>query len=212
MRWIEIGPSFLNISLLSLLTCASFIVLAKNAEEPSIKQQLNENLFYLGGKIGRVNYQNACENTATQCDQVDFAWGGFLGYQFHQNWSIETGYNDFGQVTALYPERESLNKYVGTMKGWEFSIKGQLKLFENISLFAKAATFKWNGSNTGPYSFRSDNDWAPMVGIGLEYKFTSSWIARLEYQYFDGVGSDLLGGSNIHFTSLGMLYRFGQKN
>jgi OOP family OmpA-OmpF porin len=194
-----------------MLTSCSFVALAQNVLKPNIKQQPVSHLFYLGVKAGEVNYQDACEYTATYCDKKDSAWSGFLGYQFHPNWSVELGYNDFGQVTALYPDKEKVSQYVGTMKGWELSFKGQRMLSENVTVFAKAGTLKWNGSNIGPYSSRTDNDWAPMAGIGLGYKLTPSWGARMEYQYFDSVGSELIGGSNIHFISLGVLYRFGQK-
>ncbi|BAJ02906.1 OmpA family protein [Shewanella violacea DSS12] len=170
----------------------------------------DDSFFYLGAKGGWINYQNACEAQAVDCDANDSAWGGFAGYQFHRNWAVETGYNDFGQAGAVYPESGLLNEYIGTMKGWEFSLKGNLPLTENLDLFGKAGTLRWDGENSGPFSYDSDDGWSPMVGIGLEYKLTPSWVARVEYQYFDSVGSDKLGGSNMHFTSLGLSYRFGQ--
>lgn len=207
--------SLLKCSLISFL--ASSPLLAMAAEPAPVKQdetpklsQSDDNFFYLGAKGGWVKYQNACEAQAIDCDSNDGAWGGFVGYQFHRNWGIEAGYNDFGQAVATYPESGMVNEYTGTMKGWEFSLKGNLPLTENLDLFGKAGTLKWDGDNRGPYSYKSDDDWAPMVGVGLEYKLTPSWVARIEYQYFDSVGSEQLGGSNIHFTSLGLSYRFGQ--
>ena len=209
--------SFLvQISTLSLLASSSFFVMADDmaqANEVKANETLtvqDDSFFYLGAKGGWVNYQHACEAQAVDCDANDSAWGGFAGYQFHRNWGVEAGYNDFGQASAVYPETGLLNEYIGSMKGWEFSLKGNLPLTENLDLFGKAGTLRWDGSNTGPFSYNSDNGWSPMVGIGLEYKLTPSWVARVEYQYFDSVGSDLLGGSNIHFTSLGLSYRFGQ--
>lgn len=198
-------------SALSLLATSSFLALADDTSQPnSALQNADDNIFYIGAKGGWVNYQNACESSAVDCDANDSAWGGFFGYQFHRNWGVEAGYNDFGQAVATYPESGLNNEYTGAIKGWEFSVKGNLPLTENLDLFGKAGTLKWDGDNTGPYSYHSDDDWAPMVGIGLEYKLTPSWVARVEYQYFDSVGSDQLGGSNIHFTSLGLSYRFGQ--
>ncbi|AQS36988.1 outer membrane protein/peptidoglycan-associated (lipo)protein [Shewanella psychrophila] len=208
--------SLVQISALSLLASSSFFAVADNiAQVNEVKANdaltvQDDSFFYLGAKGGWVNYQNACEAQAVDCDANDTAWGGFAGYQFHRNWGVEAGYDDFGQASAIYPETGLLNEYIGTMKGWEFSLKGNLPLTENLDLFGKAGTLRWDGDNTGPFSYSSDNGWSPMVGIGLEYKLTPSWAARVEYQYFDSVGSDQLGGSNIHFTSLGLSYRFGQ--
>ncbi|SQH76147.1 OmpA family protein (fragment) [Shewanella benthica] len=69
------------------------------------------------------------------------------------------------------------------------SAKPKLSLTEKLDLFGKAGTLRWEGSNTGPFSYNSDNGWSPMIGIGLEYKLTRSWVARVEYQYFDSVGA-----------------------
>ncbi|ABZ75550.1 OmpA/MotB domain protein [Shewanella halifaxensis HAW-EB4] len=166
--------------------------------------------FYLGAKAGQMHYQNACESWSISCDGNDVGFGGFVGYQAWQYLGFETAYLDLGEAVAHYSESGVNNTYTGSMKGWEISAVTRFSLSESFELFAKAGSVYWDGDNRGPQSRNSDSDWAPMLGAGVEYQLSPSWVARLEYQYIDSLGSDLIGGSNGHLTTLGISYRFGQ--
>ncbi|GIU41732.1 outer membrane protein A [Shewanella sairae] len=166
--------------------------------------------FYLGAKAGQMHYQNACESWSITCERNDLGFGAFAGYQAWQYLGFETAYLDLGEAVAKYSESGVSNTYTGSMKGLELSAITRFSLSENLELFAKAGSFYWDGENRGPNSYHSDSDWAPMLGAGVEYKFSPSWVARLEYQYIDSLGSELIGGSNGHLTTLGISYRFGQ--
>ncbi|MCG9729878.1 OmpA family protein [Shewanella sp. Isolate13] len=169
-----------------------------------------EPYFYLGAKAGQMHYQNACESWSIACDGNDVGFGGFAGYQAWQYLGFETAYLDLGEAVAHYSESGVDNTYIGSMKGWELSAVTRFSLSESFELFAKAGGFYWDGDNRGPYSRNSDSDWAPILGAGVEYQLSPSWVARLEYQYIDSLGSELIGGSNGHLTTLGISYRFGQ--
>ncbi|MBW8183498.1 outer membrane beta-barrel protein [Shewanella nanhaiensis] len=197
--------SFISI----LLLLVSSLVSAQQSDEINIKE-LNSNFFYLGAKAGWMHYQNACEEWNIGCDGDDKAYGLFAGYQFSEHFALETAYLDLGEASAIYSESGLNNRYIGSMKGVEISLLGRLPLSEDFDLFAKAGTFRWDGENKGPVSTKSDSDWSPMAGVGLEYNLTPSWTARVEYQYIDKLGSEFIGGSNGHLTSIGLTYRFGQ--
>ncbi|GIU22321.1 OmpA family protein [Shewanella schlegeliana] len=169
-----------------------------------------ESYFYLGAKAGLMHYQNACESWSISCDGDDVGFGGFAGYQAWQYLGFETAYLDLGEAVAHYSESGVNNTYTGSMKGWEISAVTRFSLSESFELFAKAGSLYWDGDNRGPHSRNSDSDWAPMLGAGVEYQLAPSWVARLEYQYIDSLGSELIGGSNGHLTTLGISYRFGQ--
>ncbi|WP_299801923.1 outer membrane beta-barrel protein [uncultured Shewanella sp.] len=169
-----------------------------------------EPYFYLGAKAGQMHYQNACESWSISCDGNDLGYGAFAGYQAWRYLGFETAYLDLGEAVAHYSESGVNNTYTGSMKGWEFSAVARFNLSDNFDLFAKAGSLYWDGDNRGPYSRQSDSDWAPMLGAGVEYQLSPSWVARLEYQYIDSLGSELIGGSNGHLTTLGISYRFGQ--
>lgn len=168
--------------------------------------------FYLGAKVGQMHYQNACESWSITCDGNDVGFGAYAGYQAWQFLGFEAAYLDLGEAVANYSESGVTNSYSGSMKGWELSAVTRFSLSENLELFAKAGSFYWDGDNRGPNSYHSDSDWAPMLGAGVEYKLSPSWSARLEYQYVDSLGSELIGGSNGHLTTLGISYRFGQSS
>lgn len=178
-------------------------------------QQSNDNnpdptYFYVGAKAGWMHYQNACEEWSVSCDGDDSGFGLFAGYQFSEHFALEAAYMDLGEAVATYRESGIDNSYVGSMRAGELSLLGRLPLNDKLDLFAKVGTFHWDGENQGPVTRRSDSDWSPMAGVGAEYQLSSSWVARLEYQYIDKLGSELIGGSNGHLTTLGLSYRFGQ--
>lgn len=166
---------------------------------------------YVGAKAGWMHYQNACEDWNVGCDGDDNAFGGFAGYQINEFLGFEAAWLDLGNAVGIYPEGGVNQTYTGSMAGWEFSFLGRFGLTENLDAFIKAGAFVWDGENQGPRRTDTDSGTAPMAGVGLEYQFARHWSARLEYQYIDSLGSDKLGGSNGHFTSLGVIYRFGSE-
>lgn len=199
--------SLLSFCLLGL-SGISFITCADETTPPEDLEGAFSSYFYLGGKVGQMHYQNACEPWSLSCDGNDSGFGAFAGYQLWEHIGLEAAYLDLGEAVAVYPESGVNQTYTGTMSGIELSILGRLPVSENIDLFAKAGTLYWDGENQGPFNRKTDSDWAPIAGFGLEYKLSASWVARLEYQYIDSLGSDTIGGSNGHLTTLGLSYRF----
>ncbi|MGI2259272.1 outer membrane beta-barrel protein [Shewanella sp. GXUN23E] len=183
------------------------------AQTPGSAEQPAEfsSYFYLGAKAGWMHYQQACEDWSIDCEADDLGWGAFVGYQLTENLGFEAAYLDLGEAQAIYSESGVNQTYTGSMSGIELSAVGRLWLTENWSLFAKAGALGWHGKNRGPWQTTKDDGWAPMLGLGTEYLLSDNWQLRLEYQYMDKLGSDLLGGSNGHFTSLGLSYRFGER-
>ncbi|NUW73068.1 outer membrane beta-barrel protein [Vibrio mediterranei] len=190
---------------LAIVVSLSFNVLA---DETSADSDAFSSHWYLGGKLGVMKYQNACEEWAVDCDGTDVALGGFIGYQVWQHWGLELGYLDFGEAKALYPEGSKVNQYAGSMSGIEMSVVGRIPVTDNLDAFAKAGTLYWQGKNSGPTRTLTDDGWAPTAGVGLEYHFSNHWAGRVEYQYVNALGSDKLGGSNGHLATLGIVYRF----
>jgi len=190
------------------LSTLSLVALADESSALEKQDAAFSSYFYLGGKVGQMHYQSACEPWSISCDGNDLGIGAFAGYQLWEHIGFEAAYLDLGEAVAVYPESGVNQTYIGSMSGIELSVLGRLPVSENIDLFAKAGTFRWDGENKGPVNRKTDSDWAPIAGLGVEYKLSASWVARLEYQYIDSLGSDYIGGSNGHLTSLGLSYRF----
>ncbi len=172
--------------------------------------ELPDSFFYLGGKIGLNHYQNGCEEWNIDCDKNSFAAGIFTGYQLNQSIAFEAAYLDLGDVKANYSENGNNYQHTGSMKGIELSVLGLLPMTKKIAAFAKLGTFNWHGSNVGPFQKSTADDWAATLGAGITYQLNDAWQARFEYQYFDHLGNDAIGGTNAHFTSLGISYQFGR--
>jgi OOP family OmpA-OmpF porin len=172
--------------------------------------ELPDSFFYLGGKLGLNHYQHACESWSLDCDKNSVAAGVFAGYQFTRNIAVEAAYIDLGDAKATYLENGNNYQHTGNMKGIELSALGLLPISNDVAAFAKLGGFNWYGSNKGPFNKSEADDWSATVGAGLTYQLSDAWQARFEYQYFDHLGNDAIGGTNAHFTSLGISYQFGR--
>jgi OOP family OmpA-OmpF porin len=169
---------------------------------------LNSSFFYLGGKLGLNYYQHGCESWSIGCDKYSIATGIFAGYQFNTNFAVEAAYLDLGEAIATYNEVGGENIYIGRMKGLNLTAVKSINLSKQVNIFGKAGTFNWYGKKQGPFSKKRTDGWAPTVGAGITYQLTNKWQARFEYQYFHRVGNNDIGGTNTHFTSLGISYQF----
>ncbi|OEG72987.1 hypothetical protein BEL05_06190 [Shewanella colwelliana] len=203
---------YISCVLSTLLAIALTLSMAVKADELTPVSTTTDSALYLGVKAGWMHYQNACEAWNTACDGNDAAYGLYAGYQFTSHFALETAYLDLGQAVASYPQTGFDETYTGTMKAWETSTIGRMGISQQWDLFAKLGTLAWQGENKGPYSIRSDSGWAPQVGIGIEYRWSDTWVTRLEYQYTHELGSEEIGGSHGHLTTLGLTYRFGQRS
>ncbi|KGJ97653.1 OmpA family protein [Colwellia psychrerythraea] len=171
---------------------------------------LPSSYFYLGGKLGINHYQHGCESWSLDCDKNSFAAGVFTGFQFNENFALEAAYIDLGDAKASYLENGNAYQHTGSMKGLELSALGSMYLTEKVTAFAKAGVFNWHGENKGPFNKTTADDWSTTVGAGITYQLNDAWQARFEYQYFNNLGNDTIGGTNAHLTSIGISYQFGR--
>lgn len=172
--------------------------------------------MYIGTKIGWSHYNASCESQSLDCDKNDLGAGIFLGYSFNNWLSIEGGYDYFGKVHATYPALGGSNKevdYEAKTQGIELGLKADFDITKSLSLFGKAGALGWQTHKRGEevdYKVsEKDEGFSPMLGAGLEYALTNNLAARIEYQWFNNVGGNDTGGSNVNFLSIGISYSFG---
>ena len=179
-----------------------------SVKKESDHAQEDTNFFYLGIKAGSSYYQNACEPWATYCNHRDPAFGGFIGYRFHNNFSAEASYLDLGEVNALYPESGLLQAYTGTVSSWELAVAYDVSLTNKVAAFFKLSAINWSAENRSSARVLEDDGWSPAGEVGLTYQLSEKWQTRLSYQYINGLGSDKVGGSNGHIAWFGITYQF----
>lgn len=183
-------------------------VMAENVDMQQYSDDTAGSGIYIGGKGGWVKYQHACESRALKCNDGDWAWGAFGGYQINKNWAMEFGYDKFGGVHATYKNN---NERIGSAQAWELSLKRNIKITSTFDLFAKAGVDRWDVENRSSRDTLADSGFSGMLSTGVEYHISPSWVARAEYQYFDAVGSEKTGGTNLHVATLGLVYLFDQQ-
>jgi hypothetical protein len=98
------------------------------------------------------------------------SYGGFVGYNFHQNFALEAGFRRLGK----WDEPGEVMKVDQTA----LSVIGSVPLGENFSLFGRLGYnyLKVRGCSC------NDNVSGVLYGIGLGYNFSQTVAARVEVQ------------------------------
>ena len=157
--------------------------------------------------------------TSVSVDDTDTGWKVFGGYQFNQNWAIETSWVDLGDVTstvggtiddaqvpALLSDAASNHGYLG--EGATLAGVAIWPVTPQIAPFLKLGAFSWKADvdikerTTGQSISRNRSGTDMMGGLGLRYTPTPNLEFRAEYEYYD-IDPDAAG-----FFSLGIGYHF----
>lgn len=124
----------------------------------------------------------------------------YTGGMWNKNFGLELGATDF----------KEFDRGPGTVSAYGFSIKavGVLPITQSFAAFAKAGTIynRTRGSLDGLSPGARDSDWGSTYGVGLNFDFTPSLSAVLEY---DQSNLRFAGDrEHINTTSVGLKYRF----
>ncbi len=189
--------------------------LALAEETPNSKPETHQELpllqsphFYVGGRLGWGHFQDACDSNADECNEDTFGGGVYAGYQFNDWLALEAGVTDYGKVDATYNgSRVSADAY-----GAELSAKFSYHLSPEWALFSRLGASYQDIDKTSDWEGQQNSqDWNTLVALGIEYRLSQRWSLRGEYQFIDGIGDSDVLQSDLHFTSLGLTYHFGQK-
>ncbi|MGD8171241.1 OmpA family protein [Vibrio sp. TRT 21S02] len=177
----------------------------------------DEEGLYIGSKVGWSYFAHGCEAHETSCDRDAIGAGVLLGYQFNNWLSLEGGYDYFGKAKAVYPALDNSlidAPYEADVQGVELGLKADYSISSAWNLFGKVGALGWKADKTGQeigsLVEESDDGVSLMLGAGIEYQISQALSARLEYQWFDNVGDNDTGGSDVNFTTLGLTYKFGK--
>jgi len=183
------------------------------------------NGLYAGGNAGIAEEEDTCSKIPTPagfdevagCDDTDFGWQLFLGYQFMKWISVEGGYAYLGGSEY----QVVMNSYTTKTEGWTLNGVITLPGLQKIGLYGIAGAFFWDrdvqrgSSAQGDSESKSDTGTDFYWGLGLRYPFTEHIGINLEVKNFMDVGSDSLniegypaGESNYGLYTAGLIYRF----
>ena len=183
--------------------------------------------FYIGGNVGQSRTSISASDiilpagfafTAFSSNETDVGFKLYGGYRINDNFAVELGYVDLGKFSFNGTTAPAAT-VSGTIKnsGVNLDAVGILPLQNNFSLFGKigacynetkdslAATGGLVVTNPNPKATETDLK----LGLGLQYDFTKTIGARLEWEHFRNVGDrNTTGEGNINLYSVGIVVRF----
>lgn len=181
--------------------------------------------FYVGGNVGRAwtDFEHApfigvppAAVTGVFDDDKDTAWKLYGGYQFHPNFGVEGGYFDLGEYDYGYNTAGGTFRGQSRYRGVNIDLVGTFPVWDRVSAIARiGAAYTRATSSVGTTGAvpalggsRTERDWGPKVGLGLEYAITPALAVRGEWERYR-VRDAVRSRGDIDVASIGLVWRFG---
>ncbi|AGH82327.1 outer membrane protein A [Psychromonas sp. CNPT3] len=165
----------------------------------------NTNNFYIGAKAGWSKYQDACLYGYTKCEEDSLGYGLFVGYDFTDWFAIEGGVTNHNEVNSSYQNYDVEALAISS----DLSTKFGYRLTDNVQLYTKVGiSYQHINKTMSDLGDFSGSSFGGLVAMGIDYKLDNNWSLRGEYQFIDGIGDDTSLKADLHFTSVGIKYRF----
>lgn len=180
---------------------------AESSSPSSFPNYQNEHL-YTGARVGWSNVGHSC-GSGTDCSPDTFGYGVYLGYQFSPWLGLEGALTAYGEPDARYDNGDTVSADVA---GGELAMMVSYPLAPRWAVYSRLGLGYASVERDLSFGDNTDEDtWSPLMALGVDYRLSSDWSLRGEYQYLDEVGGRDTGYADVHFTSLGLTYHFGQK-
>ncbi len=162
--------------------------------------------FYLGSRVGFASKLETCSNLSVSCNEST-GEGISVGYSFNDWISLQTDITNYGEWSGHYVGGSNS----ASINGIELSAKLSFPLVDEIDL-----TSRIGGSYilvdakryTDTISTFDSDSIAPFIAAGLEVPLSPNIALTTEIQYFDGIDTQTYLGSDLLFTSFGVIYKF----
>jgi len=170
------------------------------------------NGFYAGAGGGVSKDRDFCAQAGktNKCEDTDFAWRIYGGYQFFSWFSVEGGYTDLGSSDAKVALVGVADKIKSEVDGFTLATVFRAP---KVGLFVKAGAFYWDKESTtvplglDPVS-ASETGTSLMGGLGVRYPFTEKLGVGLEWNRYVDVGDSTVGESDMDVYSVDLIWRF----
>lgn len=150
------------------------------------------NTFYAGGDVGKTKVDDVSKR--------DTSLGGFVGYNFHENFAVEAGYRrladfDIAVGTPAIGFADGSAKVDQT----HLSLVGSLPVAQNLSLYGRLGVNHLEAKVKAAGYSGKDSTTKALYGVGLSYAFTPAVSARLEVQKPSSDATNLSAGVAFQF-------------
>jgi len=183
--------------------------------------------LYLGGSFGQSRakiddesvFAGLTHGSVTK-DESDAGYKLYAGYRVNQNFAIEGGYANLGEVSAsttvtavngvpVPPQNlrvkwtTSDGLFLAALIGAPVASTGSV--YAKIGVYTMKLEAKAQASGSASDSETGQN---LLFGLGAQYDFAQHVGARIEWERFKDVGGDNVGKGDFDLFSIGILYRF----
>lgn len=190
-----------------------------------------EDGWYVGGSVGQTHenmdfypaikglFPTNITPTGFSDGDGDTSYKLFGGYQFNQNFSIESGFFDLGDYNySAFTNPDGPGYATYDIDGWFIDLVGTLPLTQKLDLLGRVGlnyadattTIGGNGIITAPGYTNDSSGNNPKFGIGLQYAMTDNLGLRLEAERFR-LDVPVRDTGYITAYSIGAVYHFGRK-
>ncbi len=166
---------------------------------------------YFGASIGPSKAKHWCSTddlppgaALAACDARGKGWKMFAGYRFNRFLGFEGSFIDYDKATLTAtsgPESTTVTARATALSAAAVGIipLGPLEVFGKVGI-AKVKAQSREASLSGTTFKLGKNDNEAHYGLGLNYRLTSEWDVRAEFER--------IRDSRIDFFSLGIQYRY----
>lgn len=185
---------------------------------------------YIGVGFGQARYDVSASDldaaalaagfgsSSSSVDDNSAAWKLFAGFRFHENFGIEGGWVDLGDIdttTVTTGPSATVNGEVEA-SGLFVDAVGYIPINDRFTLYGKVGVFRADvearvavvAGGAAATASADDDSFEAKFGVGLSYDFTEQFGARLEYERYNDVGDDNTGEGDVDLWLLGVYVNF----
>jgi hypothetical protein len=170
--------------------------------------------FYFGMDLGVTQYPNneavhlpsdlLLTGSGSDLDNEDYAWAVAAGYRFNRYVAVEAGYMDLGETSGSLADEANaipaVARFSLATSGPTLALVGTWPLgnwepYLRVGILFADTDLSFSGSSaTAPFSGRASERTEEMFGgIGLGYRVSEHWRARVELTFFNDAATATTG-------------------
>lgn len=158
-----------------LLTCSAYVQATPSDGSEDTATDVDMSHWYLGGRAGWANFQDACNDNNTDCANDTLGYGVYGGYQLTPWFALETGVTDYGSPDASYGRNHIEADVLGAQVTGVFSYG----LSTNLDAYARVgASYQIIEKQRSWADEQTSNQWGIISAIGLDYALSDNWSVR----------------------------------
>jgi OmpA-OmpF porin, OOP family len=201
---------------LARLALSSFCAVTMTAS-PLFAHAQEQPRWYIGGSVGQSEFKDTCDGVPVPCDKKDTAWRVFGGYKINRTFGVELGYIDFGEASASGTISGVSVRATGEATAWDLAGTASFPVADRLSVFGKLGLYRAKTEVRGTAAIAgfsatasdSESNTGLTFGVGGIYDFTRNIGVRVEWQRYNNIGGNRVGGKDdIDVLSIGVVGRF----